>query len=104
MVAVLITAPTIPQMFDAGALHLLLSKPIARWLLFLARFFGGCAFILIGATYLIGGLWLILGIRFGVWDPKLLLSIPIYLFVFAIYYSVSSLVGAIYRSSSPPLC
>jgi hypothetical protein len=85
-------------MFDAGSLHLLLSKPVARWLLFLSKYAGGCAFILICATYLIGGLWLILGVRFGVWDSRLLYSIPIYVFVFAIYYSVSSLAAVIWRS------
>lgn len=102
VVAILVTAPIIPQMFDPGSLHLLLSKPISRWLLFLSKFIGGCAFIMIGATYLIGGLWLILGTRFGVWDANILLSIPIYLFVFAIYYSVSSLIGIIWRS--PIVC
>ncbi len=102
VIAILVTAPIIPQMFDPGALHLLLSKPISRWLLFLSKFIGGCAFIMIGATYLIGGLWLILGSRFGVWDANILLSIPIYLFVFAIYYSVSSLIGIIWRS--PIVC
>ncbi len=102
VIAILVTAPIIPQMFDPGSLHLLLSKPISRWLLFLAKFVGGCAFILIGATYLIGGLWLILGSRFGVWDANILLSIPIYLFVFAIYYSVSSLIGIVWRS--PIVC
>ena len=89
-VAVLVTAPIIPQMFDPGSLHLLLSKPVKRSLLFLAKFVGGCAFIFIGAAYLIGGIWLILGTRFGVWDTTLLISIPLYLFVFAVYYSVSA--------------
>ena len=102
VIAILVTAPIIPQMFDPGSLHLLLSKPISRWLLFLSKFIGGCAFILIGATYLIGGLWLILGTRFGVWDANILVSIPIYLFVFAIYYSVSSLIGIVWRS--PIVC
>jgi ABC-type transport system involved in multi-copper enzyme maturation permease subunit len=97
-IAILVTAPIIPQMFDPGSLHLLLSKPVARWLLFLSKFVGGCAFILIGATYLIGGIWLILGLRFAIWDAKLLLSIPIYLFMFAIYYSVSAFAGVIWRS------
>ncbi|MCA9124339.1 MAG: ABC transporter permease subunit [Planctomycetaceae bacterium] len=102
LVAILVTSPIVPQMFDPGSLHLLLSKPISRWLLFLAKFCGGCAFILICASYLVTGLWIILGVRFGVWDPKLLLGIPIYLFVFAVYYSVSSLVGVVYRS--PIVC
>lgn len=101
-VAILVTAPIIPQMFDPGSLHLLLSKPIRRWLLFLAKYLGGCAFIFIAATYLIGGVWLVLGIRFGVWDSTLLMSIPVYLFVFAIYYAVSALSGVVWRS--PIVC
>lgn len=98
-VAILVTAPIIPTMFDAGSLHLLLSKPISRSLLFLAKYLGGCAFILIAAAYLIVGFWLILGVRFGIWEYKLLYSIPIYLFVFAIYYSVSALAAVMWRSA-----
>lgn len=98
LVAILVTSPIIPQMFDQGSLHLLLSKPVSRWMLLVAKFVGGCAFILLSATYLIVGLWLILGVRFGIWESRLLLSIPIYLFVFTIYYSVSSLAGVIWRS------
>ena len=102
LVAILVTSPIVPQMFDPGSLHLLLSKPISRWLLFVSKFCGGCAFIGICSTYLVVGLWLILGFRFSIWDTKLLLGIPIYLFVFAIYYSVSALFGVVYRS--PIVC
>lgn len=102
IVAILVTSPIVPQMFDTGSLHLLLSKPVSRWMLFLAKFCGGCAFICICAAYLVVGLWLILGGRFGVWDPKFLLGIPIYVFVFAIYYAVSSLAGVVFRS--PIVC
>ncbi|MCO6458848.1 MAG: ABC transporter permease [Pirellulaceae bacterium] len=99
VVAILVTAPIIPQMFEPGSLHLLLSKPVSRSLLFLSKFTAGCAFILILAAYLMGGVWLILGARFGIWDVKLLWSVPIYTFVFAIYYSVSALAGVVYRGS-----
>ncbi len=98
-VAILVTAPIIPQMFDPGSLSLLLSKPISRSLLFLAKFIGGCAFIVINITYLIGGFWLIAGARFGIWNQRLLLCIPIFLFLFAIYYSVSALAGVLWRNA-----
>ena len=55
-IAILVTSPIIPHMFEAGAIDLLLSKPVARPLLFLAKFFGGCAFILLCAGYFIVGL------------------------------------------------
>jgi hypothetical protein len=99
LVAILVTASIIPQMFDPGSLNLLLSKPVWRTLLFLSKFLGGCAFILLNASYLVGGLWLILGTRFGMWDARILLSIPIYVFMFAIYYTVSALAGLLWRNA-----
>ena len=97
--AVLVTAPIIPNMLDSGSLYVLLSKPIARPFLFIAKFVGGCSFVLINAAYLIVGLCLILGFRFGVWKPTVLWSIPIFLFTFAIFYTVSTLSGLFWRST-----
>ena len=98
-VAVLVTASMIPNTFEAGSVDLLLSKPIYRSALFLAKFLGGCAFIAINAAYFIVGLWLVLGLRIGLWNERLLLAIPLYLFLFAIYYGVSSLAGLIWRNA-----
>lgn len=97
--AILVTASIIPQMFEPGAIDLLLSKPVLRSLLFLTKFVGGCAFIGLNAAYFILGLWLIAGSRFGIWSHKLFLCIPILLFLFAIYYSVSALAGVLWRNA-----
>ena len=51
------------------------------------------------SRYLIVGLWLIAGVRFGIWNQGLLLCIPIFLFLFAIYYSVSALAGVVWRNA-----
>ena len=99
LAAILVTAPIIPQTFEAGAIDLLLSKPISRSLLFLTKFAGGCAFILLNAAYFIIGLWLIVGFRFDLWSGRLLLCIPVFLFLFAIYYAVSSLAGVLWRNA-----
>ena len=98
-IAILVTAAIIPQTFDPGSLALLLSKPVRRSLLFLAKFFGGCMFILLNAGYLVLGLWLILAFRFGLWDARILLCIPVYVFMFAIYYTVSALAGVLWRNA-----
>ena len=99
LIAALVTAPLIPQTFEPGALTLQLSKPISRSLMFLSKFVGGCAFVLLCSTYLFIGVLLILGIRWGMWEPKMLWCIPIYVFVFAIYYSVSAFAGLIWRNT-----
>ena len=98
-VAILVTASIIPHTFDGGAIDLLLSKPISRVLLFLTKFAGGCAFILLCAGYFLFGLWLIVGTQLGVWANGLLLCVPIFLFLFAIYYSVSALAGVVWRNT-----
>ena len=99
LTAVLVTAPIIPQTFDPGSLSLLLSKPVSRSLTYLAKFAGGCAFTLINAAYFFTGLWLLLGLRLGIWNHGFLLCIFIFLFLFAVYYSVSALTGIVWRNA-----
>lgn len=99
LIAVLVTANLIPETFEAGSLNLLLSKPISRWGLYVAKFIGGCAFVSLCACYLFLGVWLWMGLAMGVWDRAMLLSIPLYIIVFAIYFSVSAFVGLLWRSA-----
>jgi ABC-type transport system involved in multi-copper enzyme maturation permease subunit len=98
-VAILVTSPMIPRTFDAGAIDLLLSKPVSRWLLFLSKFAGGSAFIFLNASYFIVGIWLIAGLRHDIWSEKLLLCIPVFLFLFVIYYSISAFVGVVWKGA-----
>ncbi|HET6323363.1 MAG TPA: ABC transporter permease subunit [Planctomycetaceae bacterium] len=103
-IAILVSAPTVPQTFEPGAIDLLLSKPVSRSLLFLTKFFGASTFILLNSIYLIGGMWLIAGLRFDIWSGKLLLCIPVFLFLFVIYYSISALTGVIWRNAIVSVC
>ncbi|MBT4867052.1 MAG: ABC transporter permease subunit, partial [Planctomycetaceae bacterium] len=99
MIAILVTASSIPRTYEAGAVDLLLSKPLSRSGVFLTNFVGGCAFILLITSYLIIGMWLIGGLRHGYWNQRFLLCIPLLLFLFAIYYSVSALIGVIWKNA-----
>lgn len=94
-----VTANMIPQTFEPGEISLLLSKPISRSQLFLTKFLGGCAFTLLCAALLVTGLWAVLGLRLHVWRHELLWCIPIYVFLFAVYFSVSAVAGLIWRNS-----
>lgn len=97
--SLLFTATLIPRTFESGEISLLLSKPVYRAMLFLTKFLGGCVFTLICATLLVTGIWLLLGIRLDMWRPELLWCIPLYVFLFSIYFSVSALTGAIWRNA-----
>ncbi len=97
--SLLFTATMIPRTFEPGEISLLLSKPVHRSFLFLTKFLGGCVFTLICAVLLVTGIWILLGVRLEMWRPELLWCIPLYVFLFAIYFSVSALAGAIWRNA-----
>lgn len=99
LVAIIFTASIVPQMLESGSLYLLLSKPISRFFLICSKFLGSTLFVLIFSTILLGGVWLILGIRFHLWINTLLWCIPIYLIVFMVYYSVTMCVGLVTRNT-----
>ncbi|MCA9190510.1 MAG: ABC transporter permease [Planctomycetales bacterium] len=98
-IAIVVTSPMIPDTFRTGSLHLLLSKPISRVLLFLAKFLGGCIFVLVNIAFVLIGLYFIAGVRFDIWNEGLLACIPLLLFVFVIFYSVSALVGLLWGNA-----
>lgn len=98
LIGLFVTSTIVPQTFEAGAVDLLFSKPVVRSGVYLTKFLGGCSFVLIMATYFIGGIWLLAGVRFGLWNNPLLATIPIFVFIFAVYYSVSCLAGAYWRN------
>ena len=98
-IAIIVTSPIIPHTFEPGAIDLLLSKPVSRSLVFLDEVLGGCRSPALNAAYMICGLWLIIGLRLGVWNQKLLWCIPLYLFLFAIYYAVSAVAGLLWKNA-----
>ncbi len=101
-VAIIITSPMIPDMFQTGSLHLLLSKPLSRNLLFLTKFLGGCIFVAFNIVFLLVGLYIYAGTRLGIWNTGILWCIPLFIFAFMIFYSVSALVGLIWKN--PIIC
>jgi ABC-type transport system involved in multi-copper enzyme maturation permease subunit len=98
--AILVTASIIPNTFEAGSIDFLLSKPISRVLLLLTKFLGGCTFILLVASYFIVGIWLVIGIRFQLWNHRILMTIPLFLFLFSIYFCVSTFAGLRWKNAT----
>ncbi len=98
LLGILVTAPIIPDMLQPGSLHLLLSKPISRPMLLLSKFIGGCSFVFLCVVQLIVGLYLIAGLRLDLWNARLLFCIPVSVFSFAVYYSISLVAGLRWRS------
>ena len=90
MIAIVITSSMIPDMFQTGSLHLLLSKPLSRSLLYLSKYLGGCIFVALNISFLIVGLYFYSGIQLGIWNQGILWCIPLFIFAFMVFYSVKN--------------
>ncbi len=96
---VVITSFFIPSMLRKGSVDLLLAKPIHRWALLAYKYLGGLAFNFLITAYSIGGIWLVVGIRSGLWANAALLLIFSLTFFFAILYAISTFVGVVTRNA-----
>jgi ABC-type transport system involved in multi-copper enzyme maturation permease subunit len=92
-------AGLIPSMLEKGTIDLFLSKPLARTELLLARALGAVAGIALNLLYFFIGIWLIFGLKVGVWHWAFLSSVIYVIFAFICFFSVVTLVGLITRSS-----
>jgi ABC-type transport system involved in multi-copper enzyme maturation permease subunit len=93
------TAGFLPGFLDSRAVSVLLAKPVPRWGLLLGKYVGVLSFVLVQATYFVGGTWLALALRTGIWDAHYLLSVPLLLLHFAIFFSFSLLLAVCTRST-----
>lgn len=89
----------IPSMLEKGNIDLLLSKPVTRAQIILAKFLGGVLLIFLSLLYLIGFVWLILSSKSGFWHVPFLYSVLWLTLSFAVIYSLIILIGLISQSS-----
>lgn len=82
------TAGIFAQMLEKGNIDLFLSKPVSRIQLVLGKYFGGIAVVFINVAYAVGGIWLLIALKFGYWDPTFLYTILTITFAFAVLYSL----------------
>jgi ABC-type transport system involved in multi-copper enzyme maturation permease subunit len=93
------TAGFLPGFLDRRNVSVLLAKPASRWCLLMGKYVGVLAFVLLQSVIFVGGTWLALGVRTGVWNASYLLSVPILLLHFAIFFSFSLLLAVCTRST-----
>jgi ABC-type transport system involved in multi-copper enzyme maturation permease subunit len=97
--ALIATAGFFPALMERGALEVVLSKPLARWHVFLGKYLGSMVFILVQATLFVLLTFLVMGFRWGAWLPGYLWTIPLAVILFSYLYCVSVLVAVCLRST-----
>lgn len=99
LLSIVVTAFLVPNMLRKGAVDLLLVRPMHRVRLLVYKYLSGVLYILANVALLFGALWVVLGLRTGIWKPGVLITIPVLTFFFAILYAVSVFYGVLTRSA-----
>lgn len=89
-----------PSMQEKGTVDLLLSRPMSRANIFMAKFIGCLTVIFVMIVYLILGSWVIIYLKTGVAHIEYLYTIPVFMLVFAAFMSFLAMAGIITRNSS----
>ncbi|MGB6945172.1 MAG: ABC transporter permease subunit [Bryobacteraceae bacterium] len=98
--AVFASAGLVPSVLEPGRIELLLSKPLSRTHILLGRFAGNVLVVSLNSTYLVLGVWIILGIKTGIWSPGFLIAIATTTFIFAVLLAVVVLIGVTIESAA----
>ena len=93
-------AGLIPSMLEKGMIDLFLSKPLTRAELLMARALGAVSGIVLNLIYFFLGVWLIFGLRLGVWHWGFLSSTIYVVYAFVCFFSIVTIVGLITRSAT----
>lgn len=98
--AIFASSGLIPSVLEPGRISLLLAKPVTRSMLLLGRYLGNVLAVGANHVYLICSIWIIIGIKTGIWEARFLLAIAASLFIFAVLLCVVVLVGVVSESSA----
>jgi hypothetical protein len=99
LLALIWTAGFLPTFLEPSSVAVLLAKPVPRWSLLLGKYLGVLVFVAFQAVVFVGGTWMALGLRTGIWHGTYLLCIPLLLVHFAIFFSFSVLLAVMTRST-----
>lgn len=98
--AVFASSGLVPSILEPGRIEVLVSKPISRYRILLGRYAGNVMVVSCNIIYLVLGVWIILGLKTGIWSPAFLVSIATTIFIFAVLLSVVALVGVLFESAA----
>jgi len=98
--AVFASSGLIPSVLEPGRIELLLSKPLSRTHILLGRYAGNVLVVFLNSLFLVLGVWIILGIKTGIWSPVFLVAIATTTFIFAVLLSVVVLIGVLFESAA----
>lgn len=93
LLALFASASLFTDLQSDGRIELLLSKPIGRVQVLFGHMLGVWAAVSVLTLYLMGGVWVIMSLKTGVWNLRFLLSVLLVIGMFAVMYAAIMLMG-----------
>lgn len=100
LLALFATGGLVATLSERGYADVILTKPLSRSAVLSGRLLAVMAVMLGLVTYLFGAVWLVMSVKTGIWATRFLLAIPVVFGMFAVVYSVVTLVG-VWSGSAP---
>lgn len=94
------SAPLFASLLEKGRIDLMISKPLSRMQIFWGHIAGILLSVFVMCVYLLGMIWIVLSLKTGVWNPYFFWALILILLMFAIMYSVVTLVVAFTQSTA----
>ena len=88
ILALVSTAGIFPGLIGSGTIDLFVSKPIGRLRLFFTEYLAGLLFVTLQVTIFSVASLLVIGLRGGVWEPGLLVAVPLVVCFFSYLFAV----------------
>lgn len=100
LLALFAVSPLSSSFVEQGRIDLLVSKPLPRLRLLAGHVLGIWTVMFVLACYLVVAVWIVLGIKTGVWDPVFLWALPVITVMFGVMFGVVLLLVVTTRSSA----
>ncbi len=94
------TAGFLPEFLRPEEIAILLAKPVSRRTLFWGQAVGVLGFVAFQAAVFVGGTWLALGVRTGIWTAGYLWTFPLLCLHFTMIYGVSAALAVWTRNTA----
>jgi len=99
VLALISTAGIVPDLVSSGTVEMLVSKPISRVRLLLTKYAFGLLFVALQVAVFSVGSFLVFGLKGVMWEPRILLAIPIVVAFYSYLFSVCMLLGLLTKST-----
>lgn len=100
LLALFATGPLLAGLLERGRVDLVLSKPVHRLSLLAGHVVGIWVTTAALFVYLMGAVWLVLSIKSGIWNFDFLLVIGMVVTMFAVVYSIITLISVGFQSGA----